>query len=218
VAGIVSFEVPSVDTLTLHGLRLLGFAHGPRITARFGLDREQVEAALLDLEAFGWVTRSEFAGSAGWSLTERGRAENERRLAGELDAAGARSTVVDVHARFLPLNARFQDAVTRWQVRPLPGAPMAANDHTDFRWDDRVLESLRSLGRRLVPLDAELAGALPRFGGYAERYHAALDKAVGGQHRWVDGVGIDSCHTVWMQLHEDLLATLGVQRGEEIAP
>ena len=148
------------DTLTLHGVRLLGFARGPRIAIRFGLAREEVEEALLDLEAYGWVTRSEFAGSAGWSLTERGRAENERRLREELEAAGVRSTIVDVHGRFLPLNARFQDAVTRWQVRPLPGAPMAANDHTDFRWDDRVIESLRSLGRRLVPLDAELAGAL----------------------------------------------------------
>ena len=25
----------------------------------------------------------------------------------------------------------------------------------------------------------------------------------------------DSCHTVWMELHEDLLATLGVDRGTE---
>jgi hypothetical protein len=203
-------------TLTLHAVRLLGFASGPRIATRFGLGRAEVEETLLDLEAFGWVTRSDFAGSAGWSLTERGRAENERRLAEDLDAAGVRSTVVDVHGRFLPLNARFQEAVTRWQVRPLPGAPMAANDHTDFRWDDRVLESLRSIERRLVPLDAELTDALARLGGYAERYHSALVRAAGGQDRWVDGVGIDSCHAVWMQLHEDLLATLGLARGDEV--
>ena len=38
-----------------------------------------------------------------------------------------------------------------------------------------------------------------------------------GQNAWVDGVGVDSCHTVWMQLHEDLLATLGLDRGEEVA-
>lgn len=74
------------------------------------------------------------------SVADRGRAENERRLALELDASGARSTVVEVHSRFLPLNARFQEAVTRWQVRPLPGDAMATNDHTDFRWDDRVID------------------------------------------------------------------------------
>jgi hypothetical protein len=26
---------------------------------------------------------------------------------------------------------------------------------------------------------------------------------------------VDSCHTVWMELHEDLMATLGIQRGAE---
>jgi hypothetical protein len=36
-----------------------------------------------------------------------------------------------------------------------------------------------------------------------------------GGSRWVDGVGIDSCHLVWMQLHEDLLATLGLNCGHE---
>lgn len=75
-------------------------------------------------------------------MTDRGRAENERQLAAELDAAGGRCTVEEVHSRFLPLNTHVQEAVTRWQVHPLPGDPMATNDHTDFRWDDRVIESL----------------------------------------------------------------------------
>lgn len=155
-------------------------------------------------------------GSTGWSMTDRGRAENERRLAAELDAAGARSTVVEVHSRFLPLNARFQEAVTRWQVRPLPGDPMGTNDHTDFRWDDRVIESLRSLGRRLIPLDTDLVNALARFGGYAERYNAAVARVrAGGENRWVDGLEVDSCHAVWMQLYEDLFATIGLDRGDE---
>ena len=206
------------STLTLHGVRLLGFADTRQIASRFGLDRGEVEENLLDFEAFGWVTWSEFAGSAGWSVTDRGRAENERRLAAELDASGARSTVVEVHSRFLPLNARFQDAVTRWQIRPLPGDPMASNDHTDFRWDDRVIESLRSLGLRLIPLETDLVNALARFEGYAERYHAAVARVLGGENRWVDGLGVDSCHAVWMQLHEDLLASIGLDRGDERLP
>jgi hypothetical protein len=196
-------------------VRLLGFAETHRVASRFSPDRGDVEENLLDFEAHGWVTRSEFAGSEGWSLTDRGRAENERLLAAELDVFAARSTVIAVHSRFLPLNARFQEAATRWQVRPLPGDSMAANDHTDFRWDDRVIESLRSVGRRLIPLETELASALARFGGYAERYNAALDRVTAGENRWVDGLGIDSSHVVWMQLHEDLLASLGLDRGDE---
>lgn len=213
--GIVSTQRSDPTTLTLHGVRLLGFAEAQQVAARFGLDRDEVGELLLDLEAYGWVSRSEFAGRAGWSLTDRGRVENERRLAGELRDAGSRFRVVEAHHRFLPLNARFQEAVTRWQVRPLPGDPMAANDHTDFQWDDRVIETLRSLGRRLTPLNADLVDVLPRFDGYAERYNAAVARVVRGESRWVDGLGIDSCHVVWMQLHEDLLASLGLDRSEE---
>lgn len=213
--AIVPGPTSHPTTLTLHAVRLLGFAPTERVASRFGLDRLEVEENLLDFEAHGWVRRSEFATSKGWSLTDRGRLENERRLAAELDAAGTHSTVADVYKQFLPVNGRFQEAVTRWQIRPLPGDPMAANDHTDFRWDDRVIESLNSTGRRLASLDAELVDALARFGGYAQRYDAAVTKVVRGQLRWVDGVGIDSCHVVWMQLHEDLLATLGLDRGAE---
>jgi hypothetical protein len=200
--------------LTLHAIRLLGFAESRRIAQRYGLDRLQTEECLLDLEALGWATRTEFAGTRGWSLTARGRAENGRRLAEELDASEARSTVARVHERFLPLNARFQAAATRWQVRALPGDPLAANDHTDFRWDDQVIATLGSIGRRLAPLDAELAAAIARLGGYAARYDGAMARVARGETRWIDGLGIDSCHVVWMQLHEDLLATLGLDRGE----
>jgi hypothetical protein len=31
----------------------------------------------------------------------------------------------------------------------------------------------------------------------------------------VDAPDRDSCHLVWMQFHEDLLATLGIPRGSD---
>ena len=34
-----------------------------------------------------------------------------------------------------------------------------------------------------------------------------------GERAWVAQPRIDSCHTVWMELHDDLLATLGLKRG-----
>jgi len=37
------------------------------------------------------------------------------------------------------------------------------------------------------------------------------DKVDAGQGRWVDVPELDSCHTVWIQFHEDLFATLGVR-------
>lgn len=205
----------ALRTFTLHAVRLLGFADDAAVARRFRQPLAEVGEELLDLEALGLVSRSSFAETSGWSLTERGREEGERRLAAYLDASGGRGTVERVHRDFLPLNARFQDAVSRWQIRPLPGAPMARNDHTDHRSDDRVLERLTSVGRRVQPLQRALSGVDPRFDGYAERYAAALERAEHGSPQWVDGVGLDSCHVVWMQLHEDLLATLGLTRGQE---
>jgi hypothetical protein len=36
-----------------------------------------------------------------------------------------------------------------------------------------------------------------------------------GHHSWVDAPDRDSLHAVWIQLHEDLLATLGIERGTD---
>ncbi len=188
-----------------------------KVARRFSLDPDAVSDLLLDFEAYGWVQQVEFAGTGGWALTEAGRVENERQLAGELAESGSAAAVAAAHSTFLPLNARFQTAVTQWQIRPLPGDPMATNDHSDFRWDDRVLDALGTLGRRLAPLCGELTSHLARFDGYADRYAAAMARVERGERSWVDGVGLDSCHVVWFELHEDLIATLGLQRGHEVS-
>ena len=205
-------ESPAED-LALHGLRVLGYAGAPRIAGRYGLDPGATAEYLLDHQARGWVSRTSFGGSSGWSLTDAGRAEDERRLAAELDLAGARDEVAAAHRQFLPLNDRLGAACTNWQIRPAPGEPLAANDHTDPRWDDRVLDTLASLGGSLRRVCEPLAGRLSRFGGYAGLYGSAVAKARAGQYAWIDAPDRDSCHLVWIQFHEDLLATLGLDRG-----
>jgi hypothetical protein len=205
----------ALEDLALHGVRVLGFPTTARVAGRYRLDRDAVEEALLDAEARGWVRRLAFGGSEGWSLLDAGRAEGERRLAAELDAAGAREAVADVHGRFRPLNSRFGAACTAWQVRPTRLDPMAFNDHTDWRWDERVLRALRSAGVEFAALCAELSGRLARFGGYAGLYAAALRRVDAGERGWVDGHDRDSLHLVWIQFHEDLLATLGIERGTD---
>jgi hypothetical protein len=208
--------VSSPEDLALHGTRVLGFASASRIAARFGLDAGVVNEALLDFEAQGWVSQSSFGGDSGWSLTDVGRAENERRLAIELDQAAARGAVTRIHAEFVPLNQRFGAACTNWQIRPTGADPMAFNDHTDWRWDERVLRTLAALNRSYSQLCGQLTACLHRFEGYAGRYSAALAKVDAGQRRWVDSPELDSCHTVWIQFHEDLLATLGIPRGSDV--
>jgi hypothetical protein len=202
-----------VDLLVLHAVRLRGVAGTDAVAARFGLAPAQAEELLLDAQAYGWVAWSEFAGVGGWSLTERGRAENERLLTSELhEVSGAGAFLQRVHDDFLPLNARLRTACTDWQIRPRPGAALARNDHDDAAWDARVLLELAALARELVPLVADLAGVLERFRGYDTRFAAALRRVEAGDVVWLDGSGLDSCHAVWFELHEDLIATLGLTR------
>lgn len=201
--------------LVLHAVRLAGFADTEAIRRRFGLTRTSTEKTLSDAAARNWVQHSSFAGLSGWSLTPDGRTENERLLAAELSAAGETSEVRSVHSAFLPLNALLQQACTDWQLRPAEGGRLAPNDHADQAWDDAVLGELGALLRGLTPLTRRLERVLSRFGGYTDRFQAALDRANGGDPEWVDGTEVDSCHRVWFELHEDLIATLGLQRGAE---
>ena len=204
------------EDLALHGARVLGFATASRIARRYGLDAGAVGESLLDFQARGWVRDLSFAGSSGWSLTDAGRIENERRLAAELDTSGVRDAVTAAHAAFVPLNRRFGTACTNWQVRPTRADPMALNDHADWRWDERVLRTLASIDGSFRHLCDQLAGCLARFGGYADRYSSALGRVEAGQLAWVDAPDRDSCHLLWIQFHEDLLATLGMPRGSDM--
>jgi hypothetical protein len=207
----------SPELLALHAVRLKGMADDAEVAARYGLDVAEVAELLLDFEAFGWVTRVDFAGTTGWTLTEAGRIEGERRLAGELAAAGAEASVRDAYRSFLPFNARLLRACTEWQLRPTREDTLASNDHSDIAWDQRVLGELATLGDELDVAVPALETRLERLGGYDERYRAALVRAVTGEPAWVTRPRVDSCHTVWMELHEDLLATLRIDRGAELS-
>jgi hypothetical protein len=211
----VSFA-SSAELLVLHAVRVKGVVDEGAVSRRFSLGRAEVEELLLDYEASGLVQRVEFADVRGWSLTEAGRREDHRLLAAELEEAAAGEVVADSHAAFVQLNARLLEAITRWQIRPRPGGPMASNDHSDWRWDERVLDTLAGLARSLRPIEEQVSRALTRFEGYADRFDAALSRVHQGQPTWVDAPRIDSCHTVWFELHEDLLATLGLTRGADV--
>lgn len=202
------------DLLVLHAVRITGFADTPVIAQRYGLDAAETKEALLDAEARGWVSHSSFAGTGGWSLTERGRAENERQLAAELARVGGAEEIRDVYRAFLPLNGMLQQACTDWQLRPTAGDRLATNDHSDPVWDAGVLHELATIARALTPLADRLEGVLGRFRGYDARFTAALSRAQAGEGGWVDRTDVDSCHRVWFELHEDLIATLGLNRHE----
>ena len=205
----------SPELLAFHGVRVLGSPSVEAVARRFRLAAGDVREAFLDAQARGWVTRHEFFGDVTWSMTQAGKLEEERLLAEELDAVGARELVAAAHADFLPLNTLHGQACTRWQLRPTSWDPAGRNDHTDLRWDAAVLDDLERADRGLAEACGRLAAALTRFEGHAEAHHAALERVRHGDGAWLDAPGRDSCQLVWIQFHEDLLATLGIPRGTD---
>ncbi len=63
---------------------------------------------------------------------------------------------------------------------------------------------------------AAFAAALPRLDRYRERLDAALARAEGGEIEFVSGAKIDSYHTVWFELHEELLRILDRTRADQV--
>ncbi|MDM8084409.1 hypothetical protein QUV83_06495 [Cellulomonas cellasea] len=188
----------------LHTVRTLGYADVPRIAARAGLPEDSTAEHLADLQAEGAVTRSAFAGDSGWSLTEAGKAHGEHLLAQELDARGARSAVEACYRDFLPLNDVVARACSDWQLAELGigGKPVSLEE---------TVAELRRAADAWESIEARLVREADRFAGYSDRFSSALAHA---EHdpRWITGTDLDSAHRVWFELHEDLIATLGLTR------
>jgi hypothetical protein len=199
----------SSDLLVLHALRCGGFAGLAALSDATGLPESAVESELIDLAVAGFVTRvpGEFGG---WGLTDAGRAADAERIAGELESAGARTVVVKAYDEFLVLNPELLDLCTAWQTRSAGGV-VVPNDHTDAPYDSRVLDLFSDFHQRAEVVCADLFAELPRFRRYGVRLTDALARARSGAHVYVTD-STRSYHSVWFQLHEDLLATLGIPR------
>lgn len=205
-------HVSRSSLLALHAIRLGGFVDTQAVADRYRMPVGLAESHVRDFRERGWISYFRFGTDAGWSLTESGRAENERLLADELSECGAKTFAADVYRMFLPLNARLVQACTAWQVTTLPDGSMRDNDHQDAQWDRPILTELESLAKELVPLTIQLTERLARFSGYDTRFAAALSLAADNPEM-VTGTTHDSAHRVWFEMHEDLIATLGMDRA-----
>ena len=200
--------------LSLHGLRLKGFAEASVVSELYGLDAEVVtaelkKAATADFAMFRDGRRT------GWALKPAGRVENERLLAEELDGAGQRELVQGAYQRFLALNGQMLAVCTKWQVKDADAQVL--NDHTDPAYDAAVIGELKELDAGVQPICTDLAGVFERFSVYAPRFDIAMEKLDGGDLDWFTKPVMESYHTGWFELHEDLLATLGIDRASEQA-
>ena len=206
------------DLLIIHGLRVATRPTDTRELAQaVGLAPAVVDTRMADLARTGYVTHRD-GNMAGWVHTPEGRAHGEARVAEELDAAGEREAVADLYQRFLGVNQGFLALCTDWQLSNVDD--QVINDHTDAAHDAAVIARLVEIDGVAQSICTELARRIARFDGYGRRFSEALRRVVAGEIDWFTGVimdvvWIDSYHTVWFELHENLLATLGIERAKE---
>ncbi len=199
--------------LVLHTLRLKGIAEPAVVAADTGLDLAEVEQELADLEKSDLV-RVRRGRIAGHALTPEGKAQGARLLAEEVERSGTRAAIDAAYREFLGFNDQLLAVCTAWQLREVDGEAQV-NDHSDADYDRGVHERLVGLHERVVPVLDALSDALERFSGHRTRLQTALERVLSGDHDWFTKPMFPSYHSVWFELHEDLLATLGRERATE---
>ena len=148
-------------------------------------------------------------------ISPAGKEEQVRLAEADLAGSGARPVLQGSYDRFLVLNSDLLAVCTAWQVRDLDRNIL--NDHSDRDYDAGVIKRLADVHLGVTPITGALSAALDRYHHYQPRLQLALDKVKKGSHEWFAKPILDSYHTVWMELHEDLLSTLRIERASEDA-
>ena len=78
-----------------------------------------------------------------------------------------------------------------------------------------MIARLGKLDAEAQPVVAALGAALSRLQPYAPRLEAVCQRVAGGETNMFTGVMCGSYHDVWMELHEDLILTQGIDRTAE---
>ena len=169
----------------------------------------EVQKALDEAVAKGRAMR---AGEA-YSLTPVARVALDGAYSKLYAAQRADNGFVSAYERFEGINRNLKQLMTAWQTIEFDGESVL-NDHSNKDYDDRLIDRLGALHERSEVVFRQLAVGLPRLAIYAEKLEAALKRAEDGAIEWVSGAKIESYHTVWFELHEDLLRILGRTRQE----
>ncbi|MEV4420744.1 hypothetical protein AB0L40_12320 [Patulibacter sp. NPDC049589] len=191
-------------------LRFKRAAGADALAVLTGGEPDAVRGVLADLAAEGRVAES----GGSWTLTPAGVAALDEAVADERAALPA-ADLAALYEEFRGHNDRLKAVVSAWQLRPGDDGPVV-NDHQDERYDERVRRSLVKLDERFAPLLHRFSAHLPHLEMYGRRFAAAVDR-LDEDARFIASPLIDSYHTVWFELHEELIAICGLDRRVEDA-
>jgi Phosphoenolpyruvate synthase/pyruvate phosphate dikinase len=117
---------------------------------------------------------------------------------------------------FLTLDHRMKETVNAWQMRDVEGS-QTFNDHADPAYDALVLAQLEALHGDALAWLSLIVASVARYKFYIVRLDRAARLAAEGDPRYVASPRVDSYHSIWFELHEDLILLSGRTRAEEVA-
>lgn len=197
--------------LVLHALRLKGLAEADAVATMMGTDPAATRAELEELEELDLVSYRH-GRIPGYKQTPEGRVHGERLLHAELESCGLRPAIERAYGEFLQRNDDLLAVCTAWQLRVVDGEQQV-NDHSDPAYDASVCNQLAEVHREIDPVLEALCTCLERFEGHRTRLRTALERVRAGDHDYFTKPLFPSYHSIWFELHEDLLATLGTERA-----
>lgn len=194
------------ELAVLQAVRLKGRVRPADLAATLNEDLAGVTTVVEQLTAAGLLVDG-----ATVRITPAGR----ERLAALLDEERTgvdRAALAAAYGDFRSVNADFKSVVTDWQLKGGPGG--TSNTHDDAAYDGAVLARLDDVHARVLPIIEAAAAQLPRLSAYSAKLVVALGKVRDGETAWLTRPLIDSYHTVWFELHEELISAVGLKREE----
>lgn len=198
------------DFAAVRALALLGFATVERVAIALVAAPDIVDKVLKALP-------QTYIGKAprGLHVTPEGRAWLQGQLKAERGGVD-RSAAERLYQDFTALDARFKRLVTDWQVRLIDGKQVA-NDHADAAYDAAVRAGVADFHRQTLTLLPDILMLTPRLRPFATRLAHAARAIAAGDGSMIASPLKDSYHTVWFELHEELIHLAGRDRAIEEA-
>ncbi len=191
-------------------LRVQGISTVERAATALGTDVEDAALRLKTLSEAA-LAKERTGKLAGFTLTPEGMERLDELLASERMKGDEQ--LAECYERFMQLNSRVLKICSDWQVRRDRGVE-TPNDHSDAAYDYAVIERLIGLHDRARECLSGMAGCAERFAPYVERLDACVQRLEQGERNAFTAPLAESYHTVWFELHQDLLVTLGLKREE----
>ena len=196
---------------TLRALGIKGFGTAESLADALLSTSAKVAPVLDELVADGLAELA--AGS--FRLTVAGKTACRDDIAADT-ARWGEAAAGEALETFHGFDLRMKDTVTAWQMRDVAGE-MVLNDHSDAAYDAAVLDGLTVLHADTVTWLCGIVDHCGRFEDYRTRLERALGLGLAGDARFVASPRVDSYHSVWFELHEELIRLANRRRSDEAA-